>query len=168
MKNQLLTEVEECATTSQAWDRTITKTLPHSRIRTLSTSDDVSSRKLQAEHHNPTSSLENKPAGTRGDLHFKIAPGSRWFGTNQGQFQMNRGQFSKYISMLQKHINKVWTQRDRFSMVYIMKTSKITPEGKFTTNVRISVIYYSFVTGAFWQQIVAPGSWFFIAHGRNG
>ena len=40
--------------------------------------------------------------------------------------------------MLPKHKN-VWTQRDRFSVVYIMKTS-ITPEGKFTANVRISVI----------------------------
>ena len=55
------------------------------------------------------------------------------------------GQFSKYSSMLPKH-NKVWTQRDQFSLVFIMKTSKTTPEGKFKANLRISVIYYIFVT----------------------
>ena len=46
--------------------------------------------------------------------------------------------------MLPKH-NKVWTQRIRFSVVFIWKTSKITPEGKFTANKQISVIYYIFV-----------------------
>ena len=29
-----------------------------------------------------------------------------------------------------------------YIMVFIMKTSKITPEGKFAANVRISVTYY--------------------------
>ena len=72
--------------------------------------------------------------GTRGNLHFKIAPGSQGFG-------MNQGQFSKYSSMLPKH-NKVWTQRDRISLVFIMTTSKITPKGNFAAHVRISVIYY--------------------------
>ncbi len=74
-------------------------------------------------------------------LHFKIAPGSWGFGMNQGQFQMNQRQFSKYSSMLPEY-NKVRTQRDRISLISIMKTSKITPEGKFTVNVRIYVIYY--------------------------
>ncbi len=62
--------------------------------------------------------------------------------------------------MLQKHT--IWTQRDRFSLVFIMKTSKIPPEGKFTANARISVIDYIFVT--YWHgrnltaNLVAPGS----------
>ncbi len=80
------------------------------------------------------------PAGTRSNLHFKIALGSLGFGMNQGQFQMNQGQFSQYSSMLPE-CNKVRTQTDRFSLVFIMKTSKMTPEGKFTANVRIFVIY---------------------------
>ncbi len=80
----------------------------------------------------------NKPAGTRGNLHFKIAPGSWGFG-------MNQGQVSKYRSMFPKQ-NKLQIQRDRFSLVFITKTSKITTEGKFTANVRISVVYYIFVT----------------------
>ncbi len=41
--------------------------------------------------------------------------------------------------------NKVWTQIDRFSLVFTTKISKIIPEGKFTANVRISVIYNIFV-----------------------
>ena len=49
----------------------------------------------------------NKPAGTRGNLHFKIAPGSQGFG-------MNQEQFSKYSSLLPEHM-KVRTQRDRRS-----------------------------------------------------
>ena len=76
-----------------------------------------------------------------GNLHFEIAPGSWGFGISQGQFQINQGQFSKYSSMLPEH-NKVRTQRNRISLVCIIKTSKITPEGKFTANVRIYVIYY--------------------------
>ncbi len=76
-------------------------------------------------------------------LHFKIAPGSQGFVMNQGQFQMNQGQYSL---MLPEH-KKVRPQRGRFSLVYIMKASKITPEGKFTANVRISVV--SLTTGAF-------------------
>ena len=44
--------------------------------------------------------------------------------------------------MLPKY-NKVWRQRDRFSLIFIMKTSKITPEGKFTADVRIYVFIIS-------------------------
>ncbi len=65
-------------------------------------------------------------------MHFKIAPGLLGFdGVNQGEFQMNQGKFSKNSAMLPKH-NKVWTpsQRVRFSVVFILKTSKITPKRK--------------------------------------
>ena len=75
----------------------------------------------------------NKPAETRGKFYFKIAPGSRGFGMNQGQFQMNQGQISKCSSLLQEH-KQVRGQRDWFSVVFIMKTSKITCKGKFTAN----------------------------------
>ena len=54
----------------------------------------------------------NKPAGTRGNLHFKIAPGSQGFVMNQGKFQMNQGQFSKYSLILPEH-NKVLSTRKR-------------------------------------------------------
>ncbi len=45
-----------------------------------------------------------------------------------------------------------------------MKTSKITPVGKLTAYVRISVFILSLrriATTTFWKQIVALGSWFF-------
>ena len=63
----------------------------------------------------------------------KIAPGSWGFGRNQGQFEMKKEQFSKFNSMLPEH-NKVRAQRDRISLVFIVKTSKITSEGKFISN----------------------------------
>ncbi len=63
----------------------------------------------------------------------------------RGNSKWNQGQFWKYSSMLPRH-NKVWTQGDQFSLIFILKTSRITPEGKFTADVRISVIYYIFVT----------------------
>ncbi len=49
--------------------------------------------------------------------------------------------------MLPEH-NKVNTQRDRISLEFIMKlkTSKITPKGKFTAKVKIYEIYHIFVT----------------------
>ncbi len=92
--------------------------------------------------------------GTRGNSYLKIAPDLHGFGMNQGQFQMSQGQFSKFSSMLPEH-NKVRTQRDRFSMAFIMKTSEITPEGKFTANVRISVIHYIFVTYRYGRILTA-------------
>ena len=52
------------------------------------------------------------------------------------------------------------------AFLWYLLLKQVTLKGKFTANVRIYVIYYNLCdvspcTGAFWQQIVAPGSWFF-------
>ncbi len=89
----------------------------------------------------------------------------------RGNSKRTRGNFAKYSSMLPEH-KKVRTQRGRFSLVFIIKTINITPKGKFTANIRISVVYYislwRIATDALRQQIVTPGCWFFIVHGCNG
>ena len=85
----------------------------------------------------------NKPVGTRGNLHFKTVPGSQGFGMNTGQFQMNQGQFSKYSSKVTRMWKSNETKKLTFFEIFLMKTSKITLKGKFTTNVRIAVIYFS-------------------------
>ncbi len=80
----------------------------------------------------------NKAAGTRGNLHFKFAPGSQEFGMNQGPLAI-------YSSMVPDH-KKVRTQRGLFSLVLWKQVMIISPEEKFTANVRIFVLYYIFVT----------------------
>ncbi len=55
------------------------------------------------------------------------------------------------------------TNRPIFCNIYYENKLKITPKGKLTANVRISIIYYLcdvLLRGAIWQKIVAPGSWF--------
>ena len=117
-------------------------------------------------------------------LESSLAQALKSDGRNQGQFAFqnctwftgiwNQGQFSKYSSLLPKH-TKVRTQRDRFSLIFI-----INKEYFFWYNSRRNVYrkYKNFctffiislwciATGAFWQKILAPGCWFFIVHGRN-
>ena len=62
-----------------------------------------------------------------------------WIWHEPGAIPNEPGAIFKIQVQCYQNITKVRTQRDQISLVFIMKTSKISPEGKFTANVRIYV-----------------------------